>query len=116
MSTITTQGLLTGEFLLSEGAGRISREKITVAAGEALPPGQLLGTLNASGKYVPYDNAADTGAQIASAVLYAGLPASTVDRPGVAIVRLAEVAEALITGLDADARADLAAKFVIVRA
>jgi hypothetical protein len=44
------------------------------------------------------------------------LPASTVDRPGVAIVRLAEVAEALITGLDADARADLAAKFVIVRA
>ncbi|WP_213766756.1 head decoration protein [Caballeronia sp. dw_19] len=115
MSTIKTQGALTGEFLLSEGEGRISREKIVVTSGDALSAGQLLGALNATGKYVPYDNAADTGAQIASAVLYAALPASTDDRQGVAIVRLAEVAEALITGLDTDARTDLASKFVIVR-
>ena len=61
------------------------------------------------------DNAANTGAEVASAVLYGPLAASTADRPAVAIVRLAEIAEALLTGFDAGARNDLAEQFVIVR-
>jgi len=52
---------------------------------------------------------------VASAVLYRPLAASTADRPAVAIVRLAEIAEALLTGFDAGARNDLAEQFVIVR-
>jgi len=39
MSTIYTQGVQTGEFLVSEGQGRISREPIIVEAGDALPAG-----------------------------------------------------------------------------
>ena len=114
MSPIYTQGVQTGEFLVSEGQGRISREPIIVEAGDALPAGQILGTLG-TGKYAPYDNAANTGAEVASAVLYGPLAASTADRPALAIVRLAEVAEALLTGFDAGARDDLAEQFVIVR-
>ena len=52
MSTIYTQCVQTGEFLVSEGQGRISREPIIVEAGDALPAGQILGTLG-TGKYAP---------------------------------------------------------------
>ncbi|MFM0427581.1 head decoration protein [Paraburkholderia aspalathi] len=114
MTNIKTQGTSTGEFLLSEGEGRISREQIIVAKGDALPAGQLLGTTG-TGEYAPYNNAAADGSEIATAILYAPLAASTDPRPAVGIVRLAEVAEARLTGLDAAARSDLAAHYVIVR-
>ncbi|MDR6493554.1 hypothetical protein J2797_003452 [Paraburkholderia terricola] len=112
--TIRTQGTLTGEFLLSEGEGQISRERIVVAKGDALPAGQLLGTLG-TGEYAPYNNTAADGSEIVTAILYSPLPASGDPRPTVGIVRLAEVAEARLTGLDAAARSDLAAHYVIVR-
>ena len=114
MTTIKTQGMNTREFLLSESAGRISREQIVVVKGDALPAGQLLGTTG-TGEYAPYDNAATDGSEIATAILYGPLAASTEPRPAVGIVRLAEVAEARLTGLDAAARSDLAAHYVIVR-
>ena len=114
MTTIKTQGMNTREFLLSEGAGRISREQIIVVKGDALPAGQLLGTIG-TGEYAPYSNTATDGSEIATAILYGPLPASTDSRPAIGIVRLAEVAQACLTGLDAAARSDLAAHFVIVR-
>ncbi|MDU0792209.1 head decoration protein, partial [Pseudomonas aeruginosa] len=51
-----TEGFHAGEFLLSEGAGSISREQVTLAAtAKALPAGQVLGIVTASGQYAPYD-------------------------------------------------------------
>lgn len=114
MSNVKQQGVLTAEFLLSEGDGQISRERIVVKAGVALPAGQVLG-VTGTGEYAPYDNAANDGSEIAAAVLYAPLPASDAPRPAAAIVRLAEVAGSLLTGLDAAGRADLAERYVIVR-
>lgn len=114
MTIIKTQGTRTGEFLISEGAGKISRERIVVAHGDALPAGQLLGTIG-TGEYAPYDNTAADGSEVVAAILYAPLPASPEPRPAVGIVRLAEVAAARLIGLDEAARADLAEQHVIVR-
>lgn len=104
-----------GEFLLSEGAGNISREAINVAAGSALEPGQILGLVTASSEFAPYQPTAEDGTENAVAILYGPLGESDVARRGRAIVRLAEVSEAHLTGLDPAAEKALAAHFVIVR-
>ena len=104
-----------GEFLLSEGAGNISREAINVAAGAALEPGQILGLITATSEFAPYQPTAEDGTENAVAILYGPLGESDVARRGRAIVRLAEVSEAHLTSLDPAAEKALAAHFVIVR-
>lgn len=111
-----TEGFHAGEFLLSEGAGAISREQVTLAATDvALPAGQILGIVTASGQYAPYDNAATDGSEVAVALLYAPKPASTEPQAATVVARLAEVVDVALTGLDAAARADLKARNIIVR-
>ena len=104
-----------GEFVLSEGAGNISREAINVAAGPALEPGQILGLVTASGEFAPYKATAEDGTENAVAILYGPLSESDVVRRGRAIVRLAEVSEAHLTGLDPAAEKALNNQHVIVR-
>ncbi|OXI33068.1 head decoration protein [Burkholderia sp. AU16741] len=114
MSNVKQQGVLPAEFLVSEGNGQISRERIVVKAGPALPAGQVLG-VTSTGEYAPYDNTANDGSEVAAAVLYAPLVASEAPRPATGVVRLAEVVGGLLTGLDAAGRGDLAERHVIVR-
>ena len=104
-----------GEFLLSEGAGNISREAINVAAGPALNPGQLLGIVTITSEFAPYSPAAEDGSETAVAILFGPLGQSDVTRRGRAVVRLAEISEAHLTGLDPDAEKTLASRFLIVR-
>jgi len=110
-----TESMHAGEFLLSEGAGNISREAINVAAGPALEPGQILGLVTLSGEFAPYNPLAEDGTENAIAILYGPLGESDVPRRGRAVVRLAEVSEAHLTGLDPAAEKALAAHFLIVR-
>ncbi|WP_070415218.1 head decoration protein [Pseudomonas lundensis] len=110
-----TESMHAGEFLLSEGAGNISREAINVAAGAALEPGQILGLVTATSEFAPYQPTAEDGTENAIAILYGPLGESDVVRRGRAIVRLAEVSEAHLTGLDLAAEKALATHFVIVR-
>ncbi|PIB49797.1 head decoration protein [Pseudomonas sp. 2822-17] len=110
-----TESMHAGEFLLSEGAGNISREAINVAAGAALEPGQILGLVTLTGEFAPYQPTAEDGTENAIAILYGPLGESDVPRRGRAIVRLAEVSEAHLTGLDPAAEKALATHFVIVR-
>ncbi len=104
-----------GEFLLSEGTGTISREAINVAAGPALEPGQILGLVTATGEFAPYNPTAEDGSENAQAILFGPLGTSDIVRRGRAVVRLAEVSEAHLTGLDLAAEKALAAHNVIVR-
>ena len=67
--TIKHEANHTAEFLISEGSGQISREAITVSAGDALPAGQVLGIETATGEYAPYSNAATDGTEVAVGVL-----------------------------------------------
>lgn len=110
-----TESMHAGEFLLSEGPGTISREAINVAAGRALEPGQILGLVTATGEFAPYQPTAEDGTENAIAILYGPLGESDVVRRGRAVVRMAEVSEAHLTGLDPAAEKALANHFVIVR-
>jgi hypothetical protein len=85
------EGRHAGEFLVSEGNGRISREIITVLSGQILSAGAVLGKVTASGKYKVLAPAADDGSEVAAAILYGAVDASAGDAEGVAILRLAEV-------------------------
>ncbi|MCU1780963.1 head decoration protein [Pseudomonas sp. 14P_5.3_Bac1] len=110
-----TESMHAGEFLLSEGAGNISREAINVAAGAAIEPGQILGLVTLTGEFAPYQPTAEDGTENAIAILYGPLGESDVVRRGRAVVRMAEVSEAHLTGLDPAAEKALANHFVIVR-
>ena len=88
---VLTEGRYAGEFLVSEGNGRISRETITVLSGQTPAAAAVLGKVTASGKYKVLDPAAVDGSEVAAGILYDAVDASAADADGVAIVRLAEV-------------------------
>lgn len=113
--TVKYETLHAGEFLLSEGAGKISREAILVAAGAALNAGQILGMVSATHEFAAYDPAATDGTEVAACILYGPLGESTEERRASAVVRLAEVSTVHLTGLDAAAEEALATQFVIAR-
>ncbi len=92
-----TEARRTGEFLLSEGNGTISREAVTVVSGQVLVAGQVVGKVTASGKYAAFDNDAADGTEVAAGVLYAGVADLAADQPGVIIARDAEVAGVHLT-------------------
>ncbi len=105
-------------FLLCEGPGTLSREKVTLLqdATNAQPvvAGTVLGMITASGKYTPYDDAA-AGLVGVGATVAAGILAQTVDPAAIAagdvtvqiIKRFAEVKSAELTWHTlADATAD----------
>lgn len=113
---MTTESIRSGEFILSEGNGHISREEITVISGAGvLEAGQILGKISASGKYTAYDDAATDGSEVAAGILYAQVDATSADAKALSVVRHAEVKSAFLTGSDENAVADLAALQIIVR-
>lgn len=81
------------------------------AAGDAFDVTVAAG----SGKYAAYSATATDGTEVAVAILYAPLTTSAADRKAVVVARLAEVAEDALTGLDAAANADLAARNIFAR-
>ena len=110
-----TEGNHAGEFLLSEGNGTISREQVTILSGENLVAGEVLGKVTASGKYVAYDDTAVDRSEVAAGILFNDVDATSGDQLGTAIVLLAEVSSARLTGIDANGINDLASKFIVVR-
>lgn len=112
-----TEPTRAGEFLLAEANGTISRESIVVSSGQgALPAGQVLGKITATGEYGVYDNDdTTTGLGTAAGILYAPVDATSADQPAVLIARHAEVVEDALTGLDAPAKTDLTALQIIFR-
>ena len=92
--TTFTEGRHATEGLLSEANFHRSRDNITIAAGAGIIlPGQVLGKVTASGKYVPSANASVTGeegAEVAKAIALYGCDASTEDQKISAITRDAE--------------------------
>jgi len=113
--TVLTEGKHAGEFLLSEGNGLISREVRTIAAGQNLAAGTVLGKITSTGKYAAYNNGASDGTETAVEVLFDNVDASAADVEAVTIARNAEVNGDELTGLDAAATADLLAANIIIR-
>ena len=101
---VQEMGLGTACYLVSEANGTRSREVVTIAQGHKLPPGTVLGKVEATGKYVPVDPANGTGqgetpdgSQTAVAVLFAAVDTTEAEKPGVVTARDAEVADHALT-------------------
>ena len=86
-----TEGRHAGEFLLSEAAGKRSRENVTIVSGQDLGAGAVLGKISASGKYTAVDQAAGDGSQTAVAVLIDACDATGGDKDAAITARDAEV-------------------------
>ena len=121
--TTVTMTQRAAEFLVSEASGTRSREAVTIASGNTILAGTVLGKITASGKYKAYDNDAADGTQAATCIAYDDVDASAGDALATVIVRDAEIDQsklvwgaAVTTQAEKDAAyVDLAALGIIFR-
>lgn len=95
--TVFTEARHTAEFMVSEANGYRSREQITIASGQTLEAGAVLGQITASGEYTEYNPANVDGSETAVAICYAPTDASAAAKQATIIARDAEVAAAALT-------------------
>lgn len=122
MSVLTNE-LTLGDLLKYEEESLYSRDQVTVAAGQNLRIGTVLGRVDANGKVKALDPAATDGTQIATAVLLQSVDATTGDKSsGIAATRQAIVAHhalvwpvAITTEEKATATAQLEVVGILVR-
>ena len=95
-----TEGMYTGEFLVSEGNNSISREQVSFAANLMLKPGTVVARVTASGRYKALDPAAADGTENAAGILYAAVTTDASGGDGVIVARLAEVVGTLLVWPD----------------
>jgi hypothetical protein len=86
-----TEGLYRNEFLITKLPGNMSVEKVTIASGQNLKAGAVLGKLTTGGKYTAVTPATFDGAQTAVAILMADCDASSADQTAMVYVRFTEV-------------------------
>lgn len=122
MPNVKTQGYQPGEWLISDANGQLSRDAVTVSvgAGVGIKNGTVLGQITASKKYVPHNNGATDGSQLAKAILLYDIESApgARDVQATAYTRLAEVWGAMLnqgTGVTADVVTELAAQTIVVR-
>lgn len=106
-----------GDLLKFEAPNLYSRERTTVAAGQNLELGAVVGTITASGKTTRFDPGATDGSEVASGVLLEDCDASLIDRDDALVVlRHAIVADStLVWPVEIDA-ADKAAAVASLKA
>jgi len=118
-----TQAPTLGDLLKYEAPNLYSRERATVAAGQNLPLGAVVGRVTATSKLKALDPAAGDGSEVAVGVLALDVDATLIDREdAILIARHAIVARgALIwpagvtTAQRAAAIAQLEARGIVVR-
>lgn len=94
-----------------------SRDDVTVASGQNLAIGTVVGRITASGKIAAYDNDASDGTQTAVGIITASVNASSADTPGVIIARHAVLAkDALIWGAAVTTQGEKDAAYVDLKA
>ena len=76
-----------GDWLKFEEDNLYSRDEVTVASGQNLATGTVIGVITASGKVTQLAPAASDGSETAAGVLLNPVDASTGDKPGVIIAR-----------------------------
>ena len=95
-----------GDLLKFEAPQFYSRSAITIAAGQNLPMGTVLGRRTADDKHQAFDPAATNGAETPVGILLGDIDASLIDREdALLLARHAMVAAKLVlwpVGIDAD--------------
>jgi hypothetical protein len=82
-----------GQFLKYEAPQNYSRDDVTVASGQNIAVGQVVGRITASGKIGAFDPAATDGRQNAIGVSLMSVDATSGDKPGVIVARHAIVVD-----------------------
>ena len=121
--SVLAEPLNLGDLLKYEAPNLYSRDRVTVASGQNLPLGTVLGIVTASGKYKQIDPSAEDGSQVAAGVLLQTCDATLADRDnGLVVARHAIVSdhalqwpEAITAAEKASAIAQLKALGVLVR-
>lgn len=114
---MTTKANTLSAFIKMEAPQAYSRKDITVASGQNLAIGTVLGKITTGGHYTAYDNDATDGSQTAAGILTAAVNASAADTAGVAIVRHAIAAkEQLIFGAGVTTQGEKDAAYVDLEA
>jgi hypothetical protein len=88
--TAFTESNRIGDILKREFAPELNREEVTIASGQNLAAGTVLGKITASGEYMLHDNAATggtAGAEVAAGVLLFDCNASSGATKAVALLR-----------------------------
>jgi hypothetical protein len=76
-----------GDWLKFEEDNLYSRDEVTVAGGQNLATGTVIGVITASGKVTQFTPGASDGSETAAGVLVHSVDASAADQPGVIIAR-----------------------------
>ena len=84
---VQTESNYLGDWLKFEEDNLYSRDVVTVASGQNLAAGTVVGIITASGKVTQLAPAASDGSQTAAGVLLNAVDASAGDKPGVIIAR-----------------------------
>ena len=121
--SVLAEPLNLGDLLKYEAPNLYSRDRVTVASGQNLPLGTVLGIVTAGGKYKQIDPSAEDGTQVAAGVLLQACDATLIDRDdGLVVARHAVVAhhalawpDAITTAEQLTAIAQLKALGVLVR-
>lgn len=123
MSAVLSEPLNLGDLLKYEAPNFYSRDRSTLAAGQNLPLGTVLGTVTATGKLKTFDPSASDGTQVPSGVLLQNCDATLAERDDALVVARHAIVAAhalvwpsAITGSkELTALAQLAALGVLVR-
>ena len=123
MPTVFTESMNLGDLLKYEAPNLYSRDRVTVAAGQNLPLGAVIGVVTATGKVKQIDPSATDGTQVAAGVLMQACDAALAERTdGLVVARHAIVSDhalqwptSITTGEQQAAIAQLKSLGVLVR-
>ena len=123
MPTVFAESMNLGDLLKYEAPNLYSRDRVTVAAGQNLPLGAVVGVVTATGKVKQIDPSATDGTQVAAGGLMQACDAALAERTdGLIVARHAIVADhalqwptGITTGEQQAAIAQLKSLGVLVR-
>lgn len=78
--TVLTEGMHEVEYLIHEQDVQISRATGTLITGQNLKSGTILGLITSSGKWTQLDQDASDGSEVARAILYHSVDATSADK------------------------------------
>ncbi len=114
MPTVFTESMNLGDLLKYEAPNLYSRDRVTVAAGQNLPLGAVIGVVTATGKVKQIDPSATDGTQVAAGVLMQRCDAALAERDdGLMVARHAIVSDHALqwpTGITAAEKASAVAQ------
>ena len=117
MPAVLAEPLNLGDLLKYEAPNLYSRDRVTVAAGQNLPLGTVLGIVTASGQYKQIDPSTDDGSQVAAGVLLQTCDATLLERDdGLVVARHAIVSDHALQWPDAIAAAEKASAIAQLKA